>query len=92
MAPCIVSFVNLDGIRHWVEIEAEGLYEAGVLGLCAFRKHNLQLAGFIKLGVEICSSMRHILTVSKISEWLVRRENAKKGVLKEGCERCSQSD
>ena len=27
MAACIVSFVDLDGIRHSVEVEAEGLYE-----------------------------------------------------------------
>jgi hypothetical protein len=42
MAACIVSFVDLDGVRHSVEIEAEGLYKAGVLGLCAFRKYDLQ--------------------------------------------------
>jgi hypothetical protein len=33
MAVCVVSFVDLDGIRHSVEVEAEGLYEASVLGL-----------------------------------------------------------
>ena len=42
MAACIVSFVDLDGIRHSVEVEAEGLYEASVLGLCALRKHDLE--------------------------------------------------
>jgi hypothetical protein len=42
MARCIVSFVDLDGIRHSVEVEAEGLYEASVLGICAFRKDELE--------------------------------------------------
>jgi len=42
MAACMVSFVDLDGIRHSVEVDANGLYEASVLGLCAFRKHELE--------------------------------------------------
>jgi hypothetical protein len=33
MAARIVSFVDLDGIRHSVELEAEGLDEAGVFGI-----------------------------------------------------------
>jgi hypothetical protein len=45
VAACIVSFVDLDGIRHSVEVEAEGLYEASVLGICAFRKHELEPPG-----------------------------------------------
>jgi len=40
MATCIVSFVDLDGIRHSVEVEAESLYEAGVLAIRVFRQHN----------------------------------------------------
>ncbi len=52
MAACIVSFVDLDGIRHSVEVEAEGLYEASVLGLCAFRKHELEPGGLTQLEVE----------------------------------------
>jgi len=42
MAACTVSFVDLDGIRHSFAVEAEGLYEASVLGLCAFRQHDLE--------------------------------------------------
>jgi hypothetical protein len=44
---------RLDGIRHSVEIEAEGLYEASVLGLCAFRKHELEPARLTQLEVEV---------------------------------------
>ena len=58
MAACIVSFVDLDGIRHSVEVEAEGLYEASVLGLCAFRKHELEPGGLIQLEVEVRSSVK----------------------------------
>jgi hypothetical protein len=48
MAACIVSFVDLDGIRHSVEVEAEGLSEASVLGLCAFRKHEMEPGGLTR--------------------------------------------
>jgi hypothetical protein len=36
LAACIVSFVDLDGIRHSVEVEADGLYEASVLSMLPF--------------------------------------------------------
>ena len=61
MAACIVSFVDLDGIRHSVEVEAEGLYEASVLGLCAFRKHQLEPGGLTQIEVEVRSSIKHTL-------------------------------
>jgi hypothetical protein len=56
MAACIVSFVDLDGIRHSVEVEAEGLYEASVLGLCAFRKPDLGL-GLLRLNSPTAINM-----------------------------------
>ena len=56
MAVCIVSFVDLDGVRHSVEVEAEGLYEALVLGLCAFRKHELEPGGLTQL--EVAARLR----------------------------------
>ena len=72
MAACIVSFLDLDGVRHSVEVEAERLYEASVLGLCAFRKHELEPGGLTKLEVEVRSSVTHILTVTKVRDWLQR--------------------
>ena len=72
MAACTVSFVDLDGIRHSVEVEAEGLYEASVLGLCAFRKHDLEPGGLTQLEVEVRSLVTHTLTVTKVREWLQR--------------------
>lgn len=84
MAACIVSFVDLDGIRHSVEVEAEGLYEASVLGLCAFRKHELEPGGLTQLEVEVRSSIKHTLTVTKVREWLQRGvRSPKEAVLKE---------
>jgi hypothetical protein len=84
MAACIVSFVDFDGVRHSVEVEAEGLYEASVLGLCAFRKHELEPGGLTQLEVEVRSSVKHTLTVTKVREWLQRGvRTPKKAVLKE---------
>lgn len=84
MAACIVAFVDLDGIRHSVEVEAEGLYEASVLGLCAFRKHELEPGGLTQLEVEVRSSVKHTLTVTKVREWLQRGvRTPKEAVLKE---------
>lgn len=84
MAACIVSFVDLDGIRHSVEVEADGLYEASVLGLCAFRKHELEPGGLTQLEVEVRSSVTHTLSVTTVREWLQRGvRTPKEAVLKE---------
>ena len=84
MAACIVSFVDLDGIRHSVEVDAEGLYEASVLGLCAFRKHDLEPGGLTELEVEVRSSVKHTLTVTKVRDWLQRSvRSPREAVLKD---------
>jgi hypothetical protein len=84
MAACTVSFVDLDGIRHSVEVDAEGLYEASVLGLAAFRKHDLEPGGLTQLEVEVRSSVKHTLTVTKVRDWLQRGvRTPKEAVLKE---------
>jgi len=84
MAACIVSFVDVDGIRHSVEVDADGLYEASVLGICAFRKHDLQPAGLTQLEVEVRSSVTHTLSVNKVQDWLKRGvRTPKEAILKE---------
>ena len=84
MAACVVSFVDLDGIRHSVEVEAEGLYEASVLGICTFRKHHLEPAGLTQLEVEVRSSVTHTLSVQKVQDWLQRGvRSPKEAVLKD---------
>jgi len=84
MAACIVSFVDLDGVRHSVEVQADGLYEAAVLGLSGFRKHELQPGGLTELEVEVRSSVTHTLTVTRVREWLQRGvRTPKEAVLKE---------
>lgn len=70
MAICVVSFVDTGGIRHAVEVNADSMYEAAVLGVCAFRKHDCEPVGLNKLEIEIRSSITHTVTVTKMLEWL----------------------
>lgn len=81
-----MSFVDLDGVRHSVEVQADGLYEAAVMGLAAFKKHDLELhpASLAELNVEVRSSINHTVTVRKVYEWLQRGvRTPKEAVLKE---------
>ena len=84
MAHCIVSYVDLDGVRHSVEVQAGGLYEAAILGLSAFRKHEIEPGAMAKLEVEVRSSIMYTLTVKHAKEWLQRGvRTPKEAVLKE---------
>ena len=70
MAACIVSFLDTDGLRHAVEVEAESLYEAAVLAVRIFRQHDCPPGELSKLEVEIRSSVTHTVTLKKITSWL----------------------
>ena len=84
MAACIVSFVDLDGIRHSVEVNADGLYEAAVLGLVTFKKHDFVPGAITQLEIEVRSTVTHSLTVGKVQDWLQRGvRTPKEAVLKE---------
>jgi hypothetical protein len=84
MAACIVSFLDLDGIRHTVEIQADGLYEAAVLAFVNFKKHDFQPGPNTAIEVEVKTSITHTVTWSKVAEWLQRGvRTPKEAVLKE---------
>jgi hypothetical protein len=70
MACCIVTYVDLDGLQHTVEVQAASLYEAAALSLSSFRKHNIHPAGLAQLKVEIRSSIVHTVTVRQLEHWL----------------------
>jgi hypothetical protein len=42
MASCIVPYLDTSGIRHSVEVEADSLYEAGVLAMRTFEEHDCE--------------------------------------------------
>ena len=71
---CTVTFQDLNGTRHSVEVTAETLYEAAALALQAFRQ-----AEFIdpnpgtasRLEVEVKAPVvRHSITVGQVMRWV----------------------
>jgi hypothetical protein len=70
MPTCIVSFVDISGIRHSVEVQAESLYEAVVLSVSAFREHDCHPGTVRPLEVEVRKTVTHTITLGKVNEWL----------------------
>lgn len=70
MATCIVSYLDTEGIRHTVEVQADSLYEAAVLGVKTLREHDCAPGDISKLEVEIRSSITHEITLKKVRQWL----------------------
>lgn len=69
-ASCIVSFVDTEGIRHTVEVEAETLFEAAALAMRTFKQHDCEPGLVTKLEVEIRSTVTHTVTPKRIHHWL----------------------
>ncbi len=70
MACCIVSYLDTEGLRHTVEVDAESLYEAAALAIRAFKQHDWEPGDLSKLEVEIRSSITHTVTPKRLREWL----------------------
>ncbi len=88
MALCIVSFVDWSGIRHSVEVEADGLFEAVVLAVKTFKQHDCDPGDATLIEVEVRSSVTHTITLRRVTDWLngacrSPKEKIKKEALKE---------
>ena len=70
MAACVVSFVDTEGIRHTVEVDAESLFEAAALAMRTFRQHDCEPGLITKLEVEIRSAVIHTVTPKRVQQWL----------------------
>jgi len=70
MAVCIVSYLDTEGLRHTVEVEAQSLYEAAFLAFRTFKQHECEPGDINKLEVEIRSSVTHTITLKKVRQWL----------------------
>ena len=70
MASCIVSYLDSEGLRHSVEVEAQSLYEAAVLAVRIFKQHNCEPGEASRLEIEVRSSVTHTITLRKIRDWL----------------------
>ena len=81
MATCIVSYLDTEGLRHSVEVQAESLYEAAALAVRTFKQHDCEPGAFSPLEVEIRSSVTHTVTLKKIHAWLTGGAKAPKDAL-----------
>lgn len=84
MPKCLVSYLDLDGIRHSVEVEANSLYEAACLAIKVFREHDYEPKPLSKLEITIPNPVTHEVTYKKVKEWLRRKpKNPKEMIEKE---------
>lgn len=63
MASCIVSYLDIEGLRHTVEVEAETLYEAAVLAIRTFRQHDCepgQVSNLVPCNNDLTSSVQRV--------------------------------
>jgi hypothetical protein len=70
---CVVGFAGPTGIRHSVEVTAESLYEAAVLGLSAMRKHGWvdHIGAGTELQVQVKEpTVTHSVTVAQLRRWV----------------------
>ena len=80
---CIVTLTDSRGIRHSVEVTAQSLFEAGVLGVTAFRN-----AGWVeeapgvasRLEIEVRDpSVKHTVTLLQLQRWANRQRSLPRG-------------
>lgn len=87
---CTVSYQDSGGIRHSVDVTAESLFEAAVLGLQLFHAADLVdcapgIGTHLEVYVREGAVVRHEVPVSKLREWLygVGAKSPKEMVAKE---------
>lgn len=82
---CIVSYRDLDGIRHSVEVTAETLYEAAILGMKALKVANWNSSPNLEIEIrEHQPEVRHTVWNSVLSAWLARNGENPEGAGAEG--------
>jgi hypothetical protein len=70
---CSVSFKDVRGVRHSVDVEAESLYEAAVIAVQRFRRDPwIETIGTaVVLDVEVREpSARHAISLQQVERWL----------------------
>ncbi|HLK66655.1 MAG TPA: hypothetical protein VKU19_24640 [Bryobacteraceae bacterium] len=86
---CIVSYKDLDGITHSIEVTAESLYEAAILGLAAMKVPRWRDSPWLQINVQAKSpATTHLVEHTMLTSWLDRngrtpREQALKVRLRE---------
>jgi hypothetical protein len=73
MRICAVSFADVRGIRHTVEVQAESLFEAAVLAVRTFKGdpwiEHVGPATVLEIEVREPTA-RHAITMAQVQRWL----------------------
>ena len=70
---CVVSYQDLDGVTHSVEVTAETLYEAAILGMQALKVPRWWDRPSLKMEVRVRQpETTHTIWNSVLSAWLAR--------------------
>ena len=70
---CTISFKDIDGVRHSVDVAAESVYEAAALGIALFYQHEWSHRIGATTQFEVAVSQEpvvtHTLTFGQILKW-----------------------
>lgn len=70
---CAVSFADVRGIRHTVEVQAESLFEAAILAVRTFRSDPWieRVGPATVLDIEVREpAVKHAITMMQVERWL----------------------
>ena len=81
MPNCTVSYLDSEGIRHAVEVEADSLFEAAVKAIRVFTDHDCEPPLNTKLEVTVPNPVTHEVTPKQVREWLKRSPKTPKELL-----------
>lgn len=82
---CTVSFVDAEGVRHSVNVQAETVYEAVALAVPAFAEHHCMPGSASQIEVEAKSpSVTHTVRMAKVRDWLAASpKNPREKIMKD---------
>lgn len=70
---CTISFKDIDGVRHSVDVAAESVYEAAALGIALFYQHEwshrIGATTQFEVAVSKEPAVTHTLTFGQILKW-----------------------
>jgi hypothetical protein len=73
MRTCVVSFADVRGIRHTVEVQAESLFEAAILAVRTFKRdpwiEHVGTATVLDIDVREPTA-KHAITMVQVERWL----------------------
>lgn len=67
---CDVSYTDLEGFVHRVEVNADSLYEAAAAAFQKFKAHSCEPGTTTPLNIEVKGpTVTHTVTLRRVQEW-----------------------